>query len=241
MPSILGGIFSINMALTADTLFKFTLKLMKKNQAGGLSNVEFESFWNDEQGSYQDDLLGRWQARNNGKTGINTGLIEDETVIQKLSPFISPTDLTITSGNCDKPTNFVYRLAFRINGEDGYKINPNQIATVNSSVIDAPSIANNKFYFVEYEDYYYILPHTLPTVAITTAQLDYIRVPNDIRWGYTWDDDGRQVYNSGLSIQPEWDDNSCREITKRVLKKLGVSFKDADFANFGQSVITTGT
>jgi hypothetical protein len=30
------------------------------------------------------------------------------------------------------------------------------------------------------------------------------------------------------------------EITKRMLKTLGVTFKDADFANFGQSVITTG-
>lgn len=229
------------MALSTDYIYKFALRLIKKNQSGGLSSTEFETHWNGMQYSFQEDLLGRWQARNNGKTGVNTGLIEDETVIQKLAIFTTQDDLTITSGDCDKPIDFVYRLAFRINGEDVYKINPNQIATVNNSVIDAPSVTNNKFYFVEYENYYYILPHTLPTVSITTAQLDYIRTPREVKWGYTFDDDGRQVYNTGLSQQPEWGNADCREITERMLKYLGVAYKDADFANFGQSIIKEGS
>lgn len=208
--------------------------------AGGFSSIEFDLHWNDAQGTYQDDLMGRFQARNNGKEGANTGLIENETILQKLSPFTIPIPITITGGNAEKPSDFVYRLALRVNGHDATKINQNQIYSVSGSVIDPPSIADNQFYFVEYEDYYYILPHTLPTVAITTADLDYIRVPKKIVWGYTWDDNGRQVYNLGLSMQPEWDDNSCREITKRMLTNLGVSFKDADFVNFGKSVQLTG-
>ncbi len=72
------------MALTVDYIYNFALTLIKKNQAGGLKSKDFERQWNDAQGSYQDDMLGRFQARNNGKTGVNTGLIEDETVLQKL-------------------------------------------------------------------------------------------------------------------------------------------------------------
>ncbi len=228
------------MALSVDYLYQFSLKLIRKNQAGGLSSKEFEIQWNDAQGSYQDDLLGRFQMRNVGKTGLNTGLLEDETILQKLSPFTIQETLTITGGNVTKPSDFVYRIGFRINGEDAYKINSGQIATVNNNVIDPPSITNNKYFFVEYEDYYYILPHTLPTVSITTAELDYIKTPRNIVWGYVWDNDGRQVYNAGLSTQPQWDNNSCREITKRMLTNLGVSFKDNDFANFGKSVQLTG-
>lgn len=228
------------MALSIDYLFNFCKKLIRKNQAGGLTSTDFQLFFNDAQGSYQDDLLGRWQARNSGKTGANTGLIEDETIIQKLSPFIKPLPLSISTGVAQKPDDFIYRLALRINGKDVFKINHNQIATVNESVIDPPTA--NKPYFVEYgksianpNGYYLFLPDT-----VTSADLDYISTPVNVVWGYTWDDDGRQVYNAGTSVQSQWDNNSNREITKRMLTNLGVSFKDADFANFGKSVQLTG-
>lgn len=228
------------MSLSVDYNYQFALKLIKKNQSGGLASKEFEYHWNDAQGSYQDDLLGRFQMRSNGKTGTNTGLIEDETILQKLAAFTKPINLTITSGNADKPSDFVYRLALRINGVDAYKINQGQIANVNASVIDPPSTTTNTYYFVEYEGYYYFLPRTLPTEDITTAQLDYIITPPNVIWGYTFDTNGRQVYNPGTSVQPLWDSNSCREITKRMLTNLGVAFKDADFENFGKSVQLTG-
>lgn len=228
------------MALSVDYLYNFCKRLIRKNQAGGLSSTDFQLFFNDAQGSYQDDLLGRWQARNSGKTGVNTGLIEDETIIQKLSPFIKPLPLTISTGITQKPDDFIYRLALRINGKDVFKINHNQIATVNESVIDPPTV--NKPYFVEYgksianpNGYYLFLPNT-----VTSADLDYISTPINVVWGFTYDENDRQVYNAGTSVQSQWDNNSNREITKRMLTDFGVTFKDADFANFGKSVQLTG-
>jgi hypothetical protein len=230
------------MSLSVDYIFNFVKRLIKKSQAGGLGNEDFQIQWNDAQGSYQDDLLGRFQQRANGKTGINTGLIEDETVLQKLAPFTTPVTLPISNGKANKPDDFIYRLAMRINGSDVYKINHNQIATVNDNVIDPPSIDSDTYYFVEYgkslanpTGYYLYLPN-----SVSSADLDYIATPRDIKWGYTWDEDGRQIYSVGLSVQSQWDNNSNREITKRMLTNLGVSFKDADFANFGKSVQLTG-
>lgn len=230
------------MALSIDYLYNFCKRLIRKNQAGGLTNTDFQLFFNDAQGSYQDDLLGRWQARNSGKTGMNTGLIEDETIMQKIAPFIIPTVLTITSGVAEKPDDFVYRLALRINDTDCYKINHNQKATVQQSVIDPPSVADDRYYFLEYgktvdlkNGYYSFLPTT-----VTEADMDYIATPKDVVWGYTWDDDGRQIYNPGHSTQSMWDANSNREITKRMLTTLGITFKDADFLNFGKTVQLTG-
>jgi len=208
---------------------------MKKNQAGSISSSDFQYHWNDSQNAYMADLLGRFQMHNNGKEGLQTGLIQNETILIKLSPFTNPTTLTITGGQSNKPSDFIYELALRINGEKVYKIAHDQIYWVNQSVIDPPSIAEDSYYYIEYLNYYKFLPS-----AVTSAELDYIATPVNIVWGFTFDGNGRQVYNPATSVQPQWMDIDCLEITKRMLKTLGVAFKDADLSNFGQSVITTG-
>lgn len=222
------------MALSVDYLYQYTLNLIKKNQAGSLASTEWARHWNGESAAYMDDLVGRFQARSNGKSGINTGLIENETILQKLAPFIKNATITIAAGNGNKPTGFKYELALRINGKEVRHINHNQIATVNDNVIDPPSIPNDSYYAIIYEGYYAFLPST-----VTEASLDYIVVPTDVVWGFTIVA-GRQVYNSGTSTQSQWDDNSNREITKRVLNTLGVAYKDGDFSGFGNKVINTG-
>lgn len=223
------------MALSVDYIYDFARKLIRVNQAGSLSSLVFAKHWNDAQGTYQDDLVGRFQTRANGKLGINTGLIENRTILQKLAPFTKTVPLAISSGEASRPSDFIYELALRINGEEVRSINHNQIATVNKNVIDPPSEANDAYYVVIYEGYYKFLPS-----SVTEAELDYICTPTDVFWNYTIDGSGRQVYTATDSVQPQWDNNSCREITKRMLTNLGVSYKDADFASFGKSVQLTG-
>lgn len=222
------------MALSVDYLYQFTLNLIKKNQAGSLPSLVWARHWNDASCSYQDDLMGRFQSRANGKTGANTGIIENDTILQKLAPFIKPVTLTVTTGTANKPAGFVYELALRINGKEVRHINHNQIATVNDNVIDPPSITNGAFYVIAYEGYYSFLPNT-----VTSADLDYICTPTDVVWAYTIVSN-RQVYDAGKSVQPQWNDNSCREITKRMLTNLGVSYHDNEFSQFGKSVQLTG-
>jgi|SRR6185369_1973482 len=223
------------MSLSVDYVYKFALRLIRKNQSGSLSSTEFAYHWNDAQGSYQDDLLGRFQARNNGKEGPNTGLIENETILTKLNPFTILVPLTISSGQATKPTDFIYTLALRINGFKVYQVDKDEIWSMNDDVIDPPSIPENSYYYAEYGNIYKFFPNT-----VTAAELDYIATPTDVFWNYQFDSDERQVYNPTGSSQPQWDNNSCREITKRMLTNLGVSFKDSDFLNFGEKVVTTG-
>ncbi len=218
-----------------DQLYSFLRWLIRKNQSGAISSGDFFNAWNSESSSYFQDLLGRFQTRANGKAGINTGLIENETIETKLFPFIKPaTPLVVTGGVSSLPTDFIYRLALRINGFDVRHINKNQIATVNDNVIDGPSIASNKYYFHVSDAGYNFIPST-----VTAAELDYISHPVDIVWAYTIVS-SRQQYNAGASVQPQWLQTDRIEITKRTLKSFGVSFKDSDFAQFGNSVINTG-
>ena len=230
------------MNWSVDEIYSFLKWLIHKNQAGGISATDFFYAWNSEQYSYQEDLLGRWQNRANGKEGLNTGLILNETEKQKLSPFTLPSTLTITSGKVDKPDNFMYELGIRMNATGGTagsridKIEHDKIYSVTGSVIDAPSVSNNLYYAIEYENYYSLLP----TSITGTVSLDYIAKCVDVVWGWVYDTDYRQKYYEPTSVQPQWDQNSIITITERTLKSLGVHFKDGDFAQYGQSVIQTG-
>lgn len=300
------------MAYNVNDIYEYLKRLARKNITGGISSKDFFYNWNGEQSAYHTDLLGRWQRNNNGKEGANTGLIENQVIMTQLAPFIANTTLTIAAGVSPKPTDFAYKLALRINNQKVWHINHNQIYYVDGNVIDPPSVPNDSYYYVEYGSNYSFLPNT-----VTTAQLDYIKKPTDILWAYTFDANGRQVYNdSGItgldvifggvgytaptiafstpaaggvqatgtltvvggvitavvmtnvgngykgltptftitgasttpanfgspivSVQPLWLDAQIKEITKRTLSSLGVSFKDADFENFGKNTINTG-
>lgn len=224
------------MAWNINDIYNFVLDLMKKNQAGSLTATRFSRFWNDCQTSFQDDLLGRFQAQTNGKSGPNTGLIENETIMTKLSPFITNVSLTISSGQAARPDDFIYELALRINDSKVFHVEHDEIWAMLDDVIDPPDVTENCYYAAVYGKNYKFYPNT-----VTSAELDYIRTPVDVAWGFTFDGNGRQVYNAGTSIQSEWDNNSNREITKRVLASLGVPYSSQDFAQFGQKVITTGS
>lgn len=220
------------------------LTLTRKNQSTGISAKDFFYNWNLQQYAYHDDLIGKWQNRNNTKEGLSTGLIENEVIMTKLAPFTIPFPLTITAGQGTKPSDFVYTIALRINGTKVFKITHDQKWAVNQDVIDPPSIADNSYYYLEYLDYYSFLPTT-----VTTAELDYIASPTDVVWAYTFDGNGRQVYSAGGgggvtpttgSVQPKWQQNTLIEITRRTLKELGVEFKDNELEQYGQSIISTG-
>jgi len=224
------------MSLSVDYLYGFTLGLIRKNQSGGLKVTDFQYFWNDSQSAYFDDLIGRFQNRSNTKEGINTGLVENETIISKLTPFMIPINILVVNGQAPKPADWVYTLALRAgNSNKVQQINKDQIYSVVNSVIDPPLVATNTFYFTEYQGYYKVFPSD--TVSV---DLDYIQIPADVVWAFGFDGQGRQVYTPIGSVDPKWSNNSCREITKRMLKVIGVSFSSQDFENFGQSVQAAG-
>ncbi len=221
------------MAQTIDTLYKTILFVIRKNQSAGLNATQFGLLWNQEQAAYMDDLLGRFQARNNGKEGANTGLIQNETILTKLTPFTINDTLTITSGSTVKPDFLIYTLALRIDNFPVRPVKKDAIWSLYDDVIDPPSVDENSYYYTEYGNTYKFFPNT-----VTEAELDYIVAPTDVVWAFTIVD-SRQVYDAGTSVQSQWDFNSNLEISKRCLKALGVSYKDRDFEEYGNSVIQT--
>lgn len=223
------------MQWSVDNIYKFILYLIDKPQSIYVSPTDLFYAFNSEQRAYQSDLLGRFQARGNGKSGANTGLIENEIILTKLNPFTKPVTLSVTAGVANKPTDFIYGLAARVGGYEVYMINKGQIQSVTNSVIDPPSISNNAYYATEYQAYYQVWPSD-----VTEMDVDYICDVQDVVWGSVPDGQGRPVYNAGTSVQPLWANPDIIEITKRTLKSFGIRFSSQDFQNYGQSIITTG-
>lgn len=224
------------MPWSVDNIYQYTLFLMNKNQAGGISPTDLFNAWNAEQSQYHQDLVGRWQKQNNTRAGVMSGLIEDEVTISALSPFIKPlTELPITGGMAFKPTDYIYGVALRNNGTKIFSISHDTIWSVNDDVIDPPSIADDSYYYTEYLSFFSFLPANM-----TTYDLDYVAETTDIVWGFTLDANGRQVYSAGASIQPQWNKNTVVEITKRTLKSFGLHFDSREFEAFGESNIQTG-
>src|SRR5882757_10052292 len=122
--------------MTVDYLYQFALRLILKNQAGGLSAGDFGYHWNAAQFSYMGDLLGRFQRASNGKSGNNTGLILNETIMTKLMPFIKPVGLSVTTGQATKPSDFVYTLALRCNNAPVFQVDHGQIWSLYDDIID---------------------------------------------------------------------------------------------------------
>lgn len=209
--------------------------LINKYQSNTYSPDDLFFAWNSEQRSYMQDLLGRFQNRSNGKSGANTGLIQNETILTALSPFTKNATLTINSGNANFPANHVYTLAIRFGNYRVTYINKGQTYSVQTSVIDPPSVADNKYYFTEYAGILSFLP-----TSITTATIDYIEDVTDIVYGFTDDGSGIPQYNAGTSTQSKWGNLANIEITKRTLKSLGVHYTSQDFENYGNVAITTG-
>ncbi len=185
---------------------------------------------------YHADVVGRWQDKNTGKSGANTGFIQNETDLTQLAPFTIMATPTIAAGLITKPSDFIFELDLRINGYKVWHINHDQIDSVNHSVIDPPSVDDNAYYYTEKEGSFYLLPQSVTG----TLSLDYIASCTDIVWGFTLDVDSRQVYDAGTSVQPKWNQSTIIEITKRALTNFGISYKDADFTNYGRVAQTTG-
>lgn len=223
------------MAWSVNDIMNFFKFQLRKNQAGAISATDLFYAWNSEQSSYHQDLLGRWQARSNGKTGVNTGLVQNEAVLLEIAPFTLTATLTFAAGLVSWPTDLLFTLAIRPNGHQAIHFRKDQRDAIETDPIDPPSIANNQYYFTEYAGQFLILPAATPT-----AEIDYIGACRDIVWAFTFDVDNRQVYDPVLSVQPVWTQNTIITICKRTLASFGISFKDQDFEQAGKSNITTG-
>lgn len=218
------------MSVSVDTLYKYCLFVARKNQAGGIQKSDFQFAYNAASKEYFDDLAGRYQRVYSGKSGVQ----DNETIVTKLSPFIKFDQLiAVNSGVAAKPTGIIRLLAMRSNGIKVFRTEHDKLHAVLNDPIDPPSAASP--YYVEYEGNYKIYPS-----SITSVNMDYLVMPVDVVWGNTTDGNGRYVYDSATSTNPEWLDDDAWIIAGMALKILGVSYNEQMLAQYGDSINAKG-
>lgn len=203
-----------------------------KYQLGYISGSEFNLMFRAAEVAHMSFLTGNLHQFTPGRPVPRVGLDMTKQVAEKLAPFRYTISVPVPSnGEIGKMSDVA--AVETMNKTDGtrlYYVAPNRLSYyLNSSVWDI----NEQPIYAEYDTYYRVYPSNIDVVI--TA----IRTPPYSKWAFNVIDN-MEVYDNLSSIDPLWKDPDVMEIIGRMCKAIGVSLKDGELMNYGQSVINQG-
>jgi hypothetical protein len=220
--------------MNVNDVYRIMRFIARKNQLESLSPSEFQDAFNTAQRNYYDFLVGRIEQYRYDKAVPRVGIAMTDNVMSRLTPFQMSATPAVTSGSANKPADFNKLLSMLTASNNRIqRVEENRLAERLNDSID-PASETNAFY-VEKPSAWSIYPSTIASIKV-----NYLKVPNNVVWGYTLDGSGRPVYSAGTSTDPVWYDNDIDEIIARACKILGISIKENALVSYGQSVINTG-
>ena len=222
--------------MSVDEVYRLVRFILNKSQMGDLTSSEFNLIAAQSEREYLSFLLGNVEGFQIGRQIPRVELGMNQPLLQKLSPFIGePSSISVNgSGLAVIPPDFEAAVAM-------YTSNISKIRFVQQdaifqwirSVIDP--IATNPCYLIQ-SNGFKLYPNNIGSVL-----LSYVRTPNFMRWGFTLDGNGLEVYDPSTSQQPEWYQVDLSQVIARILRKAGVNLKDGDVVNFAQQMQIQGT
>jgi hypothetical protein len=208
--------------------------LANKYQLGYLSGEEFNNAFYQAEVAQMSFLIGNLHQFTPGRPIPRIGLNMTKGITERLSPFRFTVPVsTGTTGEISKMSDVAAVEA--MNKADGTRVkyvSPNYL----SSHFDNPvwDLATQPIY-TEYDTYFKVYPISPSMDVIITA----IRKPPYSKWAYDVVDDV-EVYNNIASTDPLWKDVDIVDIIGRMCKNIGISLKDGELTNYGQSIINQG-
>ena len=180
------------MAININKVYRVVLAILNKEQRGYLTPDQFnrlgrqaqldlfeKSFYDYNRAVIKGDRIG--SASEYGDIAGN--------IQEKIDVFAKSATLTFTSGVAAEPNDLYRTILLTINSDTEVElVRKTELAYLNSSKLTAPS-ASYPVYYSE-GDNVKIFPAT-----ITSANIDYIKIPLDPIWGYT-SSGGAYTYNS---------------------------------------------
>jgi len=220
--------------MNVNDVYRIMRFIARKNQLESLSPNEFEFCFNSAQRNYYDFLVGRIEQYRYDKAVPRVGIAMTDNVMSRLTPFQLSATVSVTTGSATKPADFNKLLSMLTASNNRVqRVEENRLAERLNDSIDPPSETNA--FYVEKPTAWSIYPSTIASIKV-----NYLKVPNNVVWGYNLDGLGRPVYSPGTSTDPLWYDNDIDEIIARACKILGISIKENALVSYGQSVINTG-
>jgi hypothetical protein len=228
--------------MTVDFMFQICDYVLAKNLGqGNLNPQDFNNLANISQYSFLDYLLGEFQSYQGGRPVAKVQFGMNESVRQRLTPFIKPV-VTLTadvSGFAAYPVDYQQMDAMYDSTMNRIRFVPqHKLYSFIFSVIDP--INTNPIYLIENNGFRFYPNTNFNGTASPAALLSYVSTPPNIVWNSTTDSNGRLVYNPIGSVDPEWYDVDCAEIIARILRMCGVNLQNQDVEKFAQEIKIQG-
>ena len=219
--------------MTANTCYQIIQYAINKNQDGYLTPDEFRLIINQAQNSFMDYLLGEFQQYQYGRPQARVSFGQNETVRQKLTPFIdSPVTLNINAqGLAPYPSNYAAPDAMYQNSiyMDRVRfVSQDRLFSFLNDPIDP--VLTNPIYLIE-SIYLRFYPQNLGT-----AKFSYVKNPNEIVWGFTDSIYGQPVYDATTSTDPQWYEQDMLDIIVRALRIVGVNLQAETVAQYANEI-----
>lgn len=226
--------------MNIDEVHKYIDFIIKKTNAGGyISPTEKDMVLNRAQIQYFNKLYGNQNDYRYDRPVPKISYAVTEKISNSLSVFISdPVVLTVnSSGRASIPFDLFQTVAITktINGIENEitRVEQDRVANNLTSYYDAPD--TNFPIYTQLKTEFQFYPKNL-----ASANLVYLRQPQNMVWGYNIGIGGRPVYNPSASVQPQWKDMDMNEIIYLALSYIGVNLKDPEVAQFANIKTQTG-
>src|SRR5882762_1237369 len=211
--------------MTAGFMYDLIIFISNKNNGQGyITPDEFNVIINQSRFSFLDYLLGEFQQYQGGRPVPRVQFGMNESVRQRLTPFINaPVTLNIdVAGLSPYPGDYQQSDAMYDSSMNRIRYVPqHKLYSYLKSQIDP--ISTKPIYLIESDGFRFYPNTTYNGVDLGTAKLSYVHTPPDIVYSTIPDGNGRPVYDPGTSVDPEWYDVDCLDILARALRMIGVN------------------
>jgi len=229
--------------MTVDFMYKVVLFTLNKNQGqGNLKPDDFNNSANLAQYDFLNYLLGIFQQYQGGRPVATVQFGMNESVRQRLTPFIKPVvPLTPdTTGFAAYPSDYQQGDAMYDSAMNRIRyVQQHKLYSYLYSTIDP--INSNPIFLIESGGFRFYPNMTWNNTASPNAFLSYVSTPANITWGYILDPNGIPVYNPGTSSDPEWYDVDCEQIIDRILRRCGVNLNAGQVSQYAQELKLQGS
>lgn len=222
--------------MTVDDVYSIIKFAVKKNQNGTVTSNDFNRIINLASDSYKAFLCGNMEGYQVGHPLPKAEFGNNRTARQRLTPSIYNYVLNIDAitGISPYPLDYIQTDSMNsIYGVQKIRFAPqHKLVSIYNSVIDP--ISSNPIYLIT--DYgFQFHPSNL-----WRARLSYVRETPPIRWAWTLDGNGREVYDPVNSVDPVWDNVAIYEVIVRALALIGLNLQLGSVMQYSEQIKQTG-
>ena len=202
------------MALSVDKVFRFVQFVSNKESRGWVSPEEFN--------------IAAELAQIAVYSRLESYFLSNKKILSDMRPFLKQSSLTMASAKYSFPSDFRQLLsALSTAGKEIKELTQAEYPAAANSAIIAPTTSHPAL--VMRDDGIYVYPTTYTDPITVEYIADLSTTPT---WAYTTTS-GRPVYDSGNSIDFEFEDNLFLEIAMNVLANVGMNIGKEDITQYG--------